>query len=81
MLHEAEIVLPQGAPNAETCRVVSCRGIVLSDQTYYRWRKEYGRYGYLHLKAFRRSAKWTVNRKRDERLWRREGTVKANGPA
>jgi hypothetical protein len=25
MLHEAEIVLPQGAPNAETCRVVSSR--------------------------------------------------------
>lgn len=36
-LREVEIVLAQGASTAE-----ACRGIAVSEQTYYRWRKEYG---------------------------------------
>lgn len=37
-LREAEIVLAQGASAA-----AACRRIAVSEQTYYRWRKEYGR--------------------------------------
>ena len=36
-LREVEIVLAQGASTAE-----ACRQIAVSEQTYYRWRKEYG---------------------------------------
>lgn len=36
-LREVEIVLAQGASTAEVCRRIS-----VSEQTYYRWRKEYG---------------------------------------
>ncbi|WP_236036598.1 transposase, partial [Rhizorhabdus histidinilytica] len=36
-LREAEVVLAQGATTAE-----ACRRIAVSEQTYYRWRKEYG---------------------------------------
>ena len=36
-LREAEIVLAQGASDAE-----ACRRIAVSEQTYHRWRKEYG---------------------------------------
>jgi putative transposase len=35
--------------------------------------KQYGRYGYRRVTALLRSAGWTVNRKRAERIWRREG--------
>ena len=36
-LGEVEIVLGQGGSTAE-----ACRRIAVSEQTYYRWRKEYG---------------------------------------
>jgi putative transposase len=36
-LREAEVALAQGATTAEVCR-----NIGVTDQTYYRWRKEYG---------------------------------------
>ena len=36
-LREVEIVLAQGASTAEACRRIG-----VSEQTYYRWRKEYG---------------------------------------
>ena len=36
-LREAEILLNQGANVGETCRKIS-----VTEQTYYRWRKEYG---------------------------------------
>ena len=36
-LREAEIVLAQGGTTSE-----ACRGIAVSEQTYFRWRKEYG---------------------------------------
>ena len=34
--------------------------------------KQYGRYGYRRVTALLRSAGWAVNRKRVERIWRRE---------
>ena len=36
-LREAEVVLGQGATIAE-----ACRSLGVTEQTYYRWRKEYG---------------------------------------
>ena len=36
-LREAEILLNQGANVGEACRKIS-----VTEQTYYRWRKEYG---------------------------------------
>ena len=35
--------------------------------------REYGRYGYRRIAALLREAGWSVNDKRIERLWRREG--------
>jgi transposase InsO family protein len=35
--------------------------------------KRYGRYGYRRITALLRDAGWEVNRKRVERIWRREG--------
>jgi transposase InsO family protein len=35
--------------------------------------RQYGRYGYRRVTALLRSAGWHVNRKRVERIWRREG--------
>jgi len=37
MLREAEVLLNQATPVAEVCRELG-----VSEQTYYRWRKEYG---------------------------------------
>jgi len=37
MLREAEIVLAQGMTVSQVCRQLS-----ISEQTYYRWRKQYG---------------------------------------
>jgi putative transposase len=37
MLREAEVLLNQSNPIAEVCRKLG-----ISEQTYYRWRKEYG---------------------------------------
>lgn len=36
-LREVEVLLSQGQP-----LVTVCRGLEISEQTYYRWRKEYG---------------------------------------
>ena len=36
-LREAEVLLSQGKTVGEVCRTLN-----ISDQTYYRWRKEYG---------------------------------------
>jgi transposase InsO family protein len=35
--------------------------------------KQYGRYGYRRITAMLRTAGWLVNKKRVERIWRREG--------
>ena len=37
MLREAKVLLTQGTPVAEACRKLG-----VTEQTYYRWRKEYG---------------------------------------
>ena len=37
MLREAEVLLAQGQTTAEVCRRLG-----ISEQSYYRWRKEYG---------------------------------------
>ena len=37
MLREAEVILSQGAPIAQVCKKLG-----ISEQSYYRWRKEYG---------------------------------------
>jgi putative transposase len=39
-LREAEVLSSQGKPVAEICRALG-----ITDQTYYRWRKEYGGMG------------------------------------
>ena len=39
-LREAEVLLSQGKSTAEVCRALN-----VSEQTYYRWRKEYGGMG------------------------------------
>jgi transposase-like protein len=39
-LREAEVLLSQGKTTPEVCRALN-----LSEQTYYRWRKEYGGMG------------------------------------
>jgi transposase InsO family protein len=35
--------------------------------------RQYGRYGYRRIAALLRTAGWAVNKKRVERIWRREG--------
>ena len=37
MLREAEVALAQGQPVGQACRALG-----VSEQSYYRWRKEYG---------------------------------------
>lgn len=37
MLREAEVTLSQGTPIAQVCKKLG-----ISEQSYYRWRKEYG---------------------------------------
>lgn len=39
-LREAEVLISQGKTVSEVCKALS-----ISDQTYYRWRKEYGGMG------------------------------------
>ena len=48
-LREAEIVLAQGGTTADACRRLS-----ISEQTYYRWRKQYGGMGVDQLKELKR---------------------------
>ena len=54
-------------------RIDAIRQIGVTEQTYYRWKKKYGRYGYRRVAALLRDAGWQVNDKRVERLWKREG--------
>jgi transposase InsO family protein len=37
--------------------------------------KQYGRYGYRRITAMLRTAGWLLNKKRVERIWRREGAA------
>ena len=59
-LRQAEVELGRGLRVPQMCKKLG-----ISEQTYYRWRKEYG--------GLRRGEGWRVNHKRVERLWRREG--------
>ena len=43
--------------------------------------RQYGRYGYRRITALLRSAGWTVNKKRVERIWRCEGAESARQTA
>ena len=47
-LREADILISQGKPVAETIRVIG-----ISDVTYYRWRKEYGGMNTSHVKRLK----------------------------
>ena len=59
-LREAEIVLAQGASVGEMCRRLS-----VSEQTYYRWRKDYGGLKTDQARRMtRRAAKPTIWRRR-----------------
>ena len=58
-LRDVEIVLAQGASSAE-----ACQRIAVSEQTYYRWRKEYG--GLKTVQARRMKDL----EKENQRLWR-----------
>jgi putative transposase len=77
MLREAEVRLSQGEKTGAICRSPG-----ISEQSYYRWRREYGGLKVTQaarLKALEkenarlRQEGWTVNAKRVERIWRREG--------
>ena len=52
-LREAEVLLSQGQPLGSVCRTLE-----ISEQTYYRWRKEYGglRVGHQFLQWIRHCA-------------------------
>ena len=47
-LRQAEVEISRGQPVAEVCRKLST-----SEQTYYRWRKEYGGLRINHLKRLK----------------------------
>ena len=47
-LREVEVLVDQGASIAE-----ACRKIAVTEQTYYRWRKEYGGMGTEQLKRLK----------------------------
>ena len=51
----------------------ACKEAEIVEQTYFRWRKEYGRYGYRRITALLQLAGWLVGKDRVERIWRREG--------
>ena len=59
MLRQAEVELAQGA----TIGVV-CRKLGITDQTYYRWRKEYGGLRVDQAKRFRELEKENARLKR-----------------
>ncbi len=79
-LREAEVGLAKGQALA-----LVVRKLEISEQTYYRWRKEYGglrvdplastygRDGYRRITALLRREGWRVNTKRVARIWREQG--------
>ena len=54
-LREVEVMVGQGMSIAE-----SCRKIAVTEQTYYRWRKEYGGMGTEQLKRLKELEKENV---------------------
>ena len=59
-LRESGVELSRGATTAEVCRKIG-----VSDQTYYRWRKEYGDFGSIRPRDSRSSS----GRTRGLRSW------------
>jgi len=51
-LREAEVLLSQGKSTKEACRALE-----ISEQTYYRWRKEYGGVGHHAGQEIERTGK------------------------
>lgn len=51
----------------------SCRKLGITEQTYYRWKKEYGRYGYRTVTDLVRREGWEVGRDRVYTIRREEG--------
>ena len=58
-LREVEVLVGQGASIAE-----ACRKIAVTEQTYYRWRKEYGGMGTEQLKRLKELEKENARFKR-----------------
>jgi len=58
-LREVEVQVNQGMSIAE-----ACRGIAVTEQTYYRWRKEYGGMGTEQLKRLKELEKENARLKR-----------------
>jgi putative transposase len=58
-LREADVELAQGASIAQACRKIG-----ITDQTYYRWRKEYGGLKVDQAKRFKELEKENVRLKR-----------------
>jgi hypothetical protein len=55
------------APNDEAAQTADIIALAL----------QYGRYGYRRITALLREARWKVNKKRVERIWRWEGAESA----
>ena len=58
-LRQVEVLMGQGMPRIDAIRQIS-----VTEQTYYRWKKKYGRMGTEQLKELKRL------QKKNERLWR-----------
>lgn len=58
-LHEVEVLVGQGASVAN-----ACRRIAVTEQTYYRWRKEYGGMGTEQVKRLKELEKENARLKR-----------------
>jgi putative transposase len=58
-LREAEVLLSQGKTTAEVCRALN-----VSEQTYYRWRKEFGGMGTEQARRLRELEKENVRLKK-----------------
>ena len=58
-LREVEVLVGQGSSIAE-----ACRKIAVAEQTYYRWRKEYGGMGTEQLKRLKELEKENARLKR-----------------
>ena len=57
--------------NARSRAVVTTSSVSLTD--IIELARQYGRYGYRKVAGLLRQAGWTINDKRVERIWRREG--------
>src|SRR5580692_2351624 len=72
LLRQVEVGVANGKTLPQACKEVE-----IVEQTYYRWRKEYGGLKVDQAKRLKelelREAGWSVGKDRVERIWRREG--------